>query len=113
MMRYALLVHSAPGSVCETSDADVGAMMRDYETHDGLATVVDAVRLQPPTTAKTVRSDGRSVLVTDGPFAETKEFFGGMFIIEAPSAQAALEVARQLQQGQSHGGAIEVRPLVG
>lgn len=111
-MRYALLVHSAPGPVCETSDAEVGAMMRDYDTRDGIATVIDAVRLQAPATAKTVRCQGRSVVVTDGPFAETKEFFGGMFLIEAPTAEAALEVARQLQEGRPD-GAIEVRPLLG
>jgi hypothetical protein len=112
MMRYALLVHGAPGHVCETSDADLGAMMLDYETRDGVVTVIDAVRLQPPATAKTVRSDGRAVVITDGPFAETKEFFGGLFLIEAPTAEAALEVARQLQHGRPD-GSIEVRPLEG
>ena len=51
-------------------------------------------RLQNTGTAKTVRVDNGHSVVTDGPFAETKEAIGGFGLIEAPSIEAALEVVK-------------------
>ena len=53
--------------------------------------------------------DGRT-LVTDGPFAETKETVGGWFVLEAEDLDAALEVAARVPAARL-GGGIEVRPV--
>ena len=66
-------------------------------------------RLMPPETAKTVRlRDGR-VLTTDGPFAETKELFGGYYLIEARDMDEAIEVASRIPGARL--GCVEVRPV--
>ena len=68
-------------------------------------------QLQPPETATTVRvQDGRT-LTTDGPFAETKDAFGGYYLFEADDLDAAIELAARIPAARM-GGAIEVRPVV-
>ena len=54
--------------------------------------------------------DGKT-LVTDGPFAETKEAIGGYLIFEAGGLNAAIELASRIPTARM-GGAIEVRPIV-
>ena len=61
--------------------------------------------LQPTTTATTVRDN----VVTDGPFAETKEALGGYYLIEAKDLDEAIAVAKQVPS--PHGG-LEVRPIM-
>ena len=50
-------------------------------------------------------------LTTDGPFADTKEVFGGFYLLEADNLDAALEIAARIPAARM-GGAVEVRPLV-
>jgi hypothetical protein len=66
--------------------------------------------LAAPATGKTLRRrrDGRP-LVTDGPFAETKEQLGGFYVVECASVEVALEWARQVPA--SPGLVVEVRPV--
>jgi hypothetical protein len=66
--------------------------------------------LQPTTTATTVRVRNGETLVTDGPFAETKEQLGGYYVIDAKDADEALAIAARIP-GAQH-GSIEVRPVV-
>jgi len=66
-------------------------------------------RLRPSSDASTVRVRNGEVLVSDGPFAETKEQIGGFDIIECPSLDQALEIAAMHPVAAS--GAVEVRPL--
>ncbi|HEY2505619.1 MAG TPA: YciI family protein [Streptosporangiaceae bacterium] len=68
-------------------------------------------RLQPSTTATTVRASGSEVLVADGPFAETKEQVLGFDIIECADLDEAIHVASRHPVAQ-HGGAVEVRPVL-
>lgn len=63
-------------------------------------------RLRPPHTAVTVRVRGGEVLVTDGPFADTKEHIGGFEIVEAPDLDVAIEVASK-HPAQT----VEIRPF--
>jgi hypothetical protein len=66
--------------------------------------------LTMPATATTVRPQGDGeVLLTDGPFAETKEFMGGFWVIEAPDLDAALDWARR--GALACEGPVEVRPF--
>jgi len=68
-------------------------------------------QLAPPRRARTVRIRGGNSLVTDGPFAETKEAVGGFDIIECGSLEEAVEIAAGHPVAQM--GTIEVRPLWG
>ena len=65
--------------------------------------------LSPPSTATSVRvRDGRSV-VTDGPFAETKEALGGFYLLECKDLDEAIEMAAKIPAAKR--GTIEVRPI--
>jgi hypothetical protein len=68
-------------------------------------------QLAPPRRARSVRVRGGKPLVTDGPFAETKESVGGFDIIECRDLDEAVRIASQHPVAQS--GTIEVRPLWG
>ena len=68
-------------------------------------------QLQPIETATTVRvQDGRT-LTSDGPYADTKEVFGGYYVCEVDDLDEAIELAARIPAARL-GGAIEVRPLV-
>lgn len=60
--------------------------------------------------ARTVRVRGGDALVTDGPFAESKEVLAGFILIEVADAAAAMEVARGIPMARL--GAVEVRPVM-
>jgi hypothetical protein len=66
--------------------------------------------LQPIATATTVRMRDGKRLVTDGPFAETKEQLGGFYLYEAANLDEALELAARIPDAKN--GSIEVRPLM-
>ena len=68
-------------------------------------------QLAPPRRARTVRVRGGKTLVTDGPFAETKEVIGGFDLLDCGSLEEAVEIASQHPIAQM--GTIEVRPLLG
>lgn len=68
-----------------------------------------ANRLKPAADATTVRVRNGQVLVTDGPFAETKEQFGGYYLIEARDLNEAIQVAAKIPGARY--GSVEVRPI--
>jgi hypothetical protein len=71
---------------------------------------ISASPLQPVATATSVRvRDGKRV-VTDGPFAETREQLGGYFMIEARNADEAVEIAGRIPGARK--GTVEVRPVL-
>jgi len=70
---------------------------------------LDGAPLQPSSVATTVRVRSGEQLVTDGPFADTKEQLGGFFMVEAESIDEAIEIAARLPGARY--GTIEVRPV--
>ena len=66
--------------------------------------------LQPTSTATTVRVRDGKTLVTDGPFAETKEQLGGYYLVDAKDMDEALKIAERIPSARY--GSIEVRPVV-
>ena len=68
-------------------------------------------QLAPPRRARSVRVRGGKKLVTDGPFAETKEAVGGFDLLECGSLEEAVEIAASHPLAEV--GTIEVRPLWG
>jgi hypothetical protein len=107
-VKYALL-HAVDESVVEGSlsaevEKDLDAWITEMEAR---GVVLDGARLRPTSDATTVRvSDGRTV-VTDGPFAETKEQIAGYDVIDCPDMDAAIAVAAA--HPTTAVGAIEVR----
>jgi hypothetical protein len=69
------------------------------------------MQLQPAETATSVRVAGGRTLMTDGPFADTKEVLGGLFLIEAANLDEAIELAARIPAAR-FGGTVEVRPVV-
>jgi hypothetical protein len=74
--------------------------------------MLSGAALQPVTTATTVRLADGKPLVTDGPFADTKEVFGGYYLYEADNLDQATEMAARIPALRL-GGSIEVRPIMG
>jgi hypothetical protein len=66
-------------------------------------------RLQPTSTATTVRVRDGKTLTTDGPFAETREQLGGYYLVEAKDLDTALAIAARIPGAKD--GSIEVRPI--
>ena len=71
---------------------------------------LDANPLQPIATATSVQVRNEKRLVTDGPFAETREQLGGYFLVKAKNLDEAIEIAGQLPAAQK--GTVEIRPLL-
>ncbi len=69
-------------------------------------------RLHADEAATTLRNDGGRMLLTDGPFIDSKEYLAGLFLIEADNLDRALSIAEELLQEARPGVAIEVRPIL-
>ena len=112
-MQYLLLIHADERVWPAMSDDEHRTIVEEYaavtdEMHERGA-YVGSNRLAPTSTASTVRvRDGEDV-VTDGPFAETKEQLGGYFLIDVESLDEALEWAARLPTARR--GSVEVRPI--
>jgi hypothetical protein len=110
-MRYAVLIYEKPGAYDRLSDDERRAVSAEYLDLARDGRVVGGAQLQGLETATTVRvQDGQS-LITDGPFADTKEVFGGFYLLEADDLDAALAFAARIPATRL-GGCVEVRPLV-
>jgi hypothetical protein len=113
-MKYMLAIYSDEPDLAAMTDQDRGAMYAEYaqfaEDMGRRGMMIDGAELRPTTAATTVRvRDGRA-LVTDGPFAETKEQLGGYFVVDCETLDEAIEAAGSLPTARH--GSIEVRPLV-
>jgi len=119
-MKFMLMMHAPRGTggwdVAEWKPEEVQAMVkfmddlnRDLRTNGEL---VSAEGLTPPGEARVVRggTNGKPV-VTDGPFAETKEFLAGFWIVECPTAQRAYEIAARASSAPGRGGVPMNIPL--
>jgi hypothetical protein len=70
-----------------------------------------AAGLQPVSTATTLRHKDGQAIITDGPFAETKEVLGGFEILECENLDEALAIAKRFPALQA-GASVELRPLI-
>jgi hypothetical protein len=79
------------------------------ENLDRRATSLGGARLRPSSHATTVRVREDEVLVSDGPFAETKDFIGGITILECADLDEAIEIASLHPYARR--GSVEIRPV--
>ena len=113
-MQYMLLIYDNESSMGSATEAERNAFMGEYGAYtEGLRAAGKFVAgdgLQPTSTATSVRVRDGERLVTDGPFAETKEQLGGYYLIEAASLDEALDWAAKIPSSRL--GTIEVRPVM-
>jgi hypothetical protein len=110
-MKYALLIYSKPGSHEALSEQEYDGVFAEYTALANDPRCDSSAQLQPIETATTVRVEDGRMLTTDGPYADTKEVFGGYYVIEADNLDQAIELAGRIPAARL-GGAIEVRPVV-
>lgn len=113
-MLYAILAYHDEKVIQALSETEDAALMAElHRVHDRLNAeqrLGPAVRLGATTRAVNVSGLGRGV-VTDGPYAETKEHLLGFYVVDCESQAAAVEVARDLCAANPS-AAYEVRPVV-
>jgi hypothetical protein len=118
MPRYAALLYDAEPTT-EPTPAEWEALMGEYYHFEGNARAAGVVgggeALQPSATATTVHvtggAKGGDVITTDGPFAETKEVLGGIYLLDCVDLDEAIKWAAQIPCAWQ-GGRIEVRPVI-
>ncbi|MGO9956522.1 MAG: YciI family protein [Solirubrobacteraceae bacterium] len=109
-MKYALLIYHQPGYYEALPEHEHAALSREYFALADDPRYLGGGQLQPIETATTVRVQDGKALTTDGPFADTKEVFGGYYVFDADDLDDAIELAARVPAAR-HGGAVEVRPL--
>jgi hypothetical protein len=113
-MKYMLLIHDDEQNWAKLSDADRQKIYADYgqfgQSVKASGNYLAGAQLQPTTMATSVRVREGKRLVTDGPFAETREQLGGYYLIEAKDLDEAIGIAARIPSARF--GTIEVRPVV-
>jgi hypothetical protein len=109
-MQYAVLTYERPGYNDDFSEDERRAITDEYMEIAEHPACRGGAALQSIDTATTVRVDGGEAIVTDGPFANTKEVFAGYFVFESDNVDLVLEIAGKIPAVR-FGGAVEVRPI--
>ncbi len=110
-MKFLVLLYAEPDAwpPDEHREALAESVALCHELH-GEGRYVSAAPLHPVDTAVSVRVRGGQRVVTDGPFAETKEHLGGYFLIDVAGLDEAIEVAARIPGARR--GTAEIRPIV-
>ena len=118
-MKYALLIYGDDSAWIDLPD-DEKAALRAEEMPQWVALFEELGKADPNVsgheldsrqTAKAVQVRDGDRLVTDGPFAETKEILGGVFLFDLPDLDEAIRIASLIPTAKH--GSIEIRPIVG
>ena len=110
-MQYALLIYGSGDGWEQLSEEEQQAAMKDYMALGERPETRSGADLGELSSATTVRIQDGETLTTDGPFAETKEYLGGFYLVECESLDEAIDFASKIPAAR-HGGSIEVRPVV-
>lgn len=115
-MKYVVLMQVDPSVLAALSDEEqqaIGdghqAFMREI-TESGEMLSTNA--LGDPSQSTVIRSKGGKPEVVDGPFAETKEFMGGYYLLDVESKERAIELAKKIPDASIDGLALELRPVM-
>ena len=113
MTQYMLSVHHCEGEEMPSSMEEIqpifDAVDRFNQKLQADGIWVFGGGLEPVETSTTVDNTGGQAIITDGPFAESKEWLGGFWVIEAPDLDAALKLATEASAACR--GKVEVRPF--
>ncbi len=111
-MHYSILIYGAEAVTSRISEEEEAAYLKQH--HELQAQLKESgafgptAKLAPTATAVTLQKEGEEIIVTDGPFAETKEQFLGFYLVECSNMEAAIKAGSQIC-GMSH--RIEIRPI--
>jgi hypothetical protein len=111
-MHYALLIYERPANYEGLGDDERRALTAEYVAVGEDPAIVGSAHLQPTSMATSVRVADGETLVTDGPFADTKDVFGGYYVIEADDLDGAIALAARVPAARM-GGVVEIRPVRG
>jgi len=115
-MRYMLLIYADEGAAAEMSPREKEQIQAAHWAVMDEATQRGVFRgagpLQPTSCTTTVRMQNGKLLITDGPFAETKEQLGGYYILDCENLDEAIHWAAKLPTARgSSAGCVEIRPI--
>ncbi len=114
-MRYILLIYGDEKAFAGMSPEETDSVMGEYDKYSAWLEEKGWIRAGDPLAdtdkATTVRQANGKVLVTDGPYTETKEQLGGYYIVECENLDEAIEAAKRIPTVAS-GGSVEVRPII-
>ena len=112
-MKFMLLIYHDEAIWEALTESERQEVYREYreliQELEPKGTYLVGDELQPTSTARTVRAREGKPMITDGPFAETREQLGGFFLIEAADANEANAIAARIPSARL--GSIEVRPV--
>ena len=113
-MKFMLLLWGDEGQRADMSEQEAAAEMERWNDYTNqlvaAGAMVSGEGLQASAASRTLRVEDGERIVTDGPFAETKEQLGGFYVIECDSIDEALDWAARVPSAEQ--GATEVRPVI-
>lgn len=116
-MKYLMLIYGNEQIWGSLPEGDLAALIGEVDAFNeelrARGELVDVQGLDAP--ARSVRMNGDTPVVTDGPYLEAKEYVGSYFVVDVDSTQRAVEIARSypgLRFGPGTGGGIEMWPLM-
>jgi hypothetical protein len=107
-MQYALLVYASVEDTNRATRPIPGTLAARLDRPD----IAAWVRLHADESATTLRNSDGQMLLTDGPFVDSKEYLAGLMLIEAGNLDGALAIAEELLRETRPGTSIEVRPIL-
>jgi hypothetical protein len=111
MSEYLILIYEDEAAWSKAGQDARNEVMQEHEKfgENNVKAIKGGHGLQPTSTATSIRSTSGKPVVTDAPFAETKEALGGYYLIEAADLDEAIKVAKQCP---ARFGGVEVRPVM-
>jgi len=114
-VKYMLLIYADPSRGPEQGTPEAGEYHASWGTYTeslrSAGVMLEGDALQSPDTATTIGRPNGERVVTDGPFADTKEWLGGYYVIDVDNLDVALGHAERMPH-IAHGGRVEVRPVM-
>lgn len=110
-MKYMLLIYENEATMPPPEGEDIGPWFVYTDELAASGKMVGGQALKRTATATTVREKNGSVVMMDGPFAETKEQLGGYYIVDAKDLDEARHWAAKMPH-IARGGSVEIRPLM-
>ena len=113
-MRYLLLIYGDESIWADSTPEEMAVTMAGHEAFSQATQAEGILRggeaLEPTSAATTVRVRDGETMITDGPYAETREQLGGFYIVECDSVDQAVDAARRIPEAVH--GVVEVRPIM-
>ncbi|HEX6445256.1 MAG TPA: YciI family protein [Streptosporangiales bacterium] len=115
-MKFLLIMNVNPQILDALTDEEKDEITNGHaafmDTIKASGEMLGTIALADPSQSATVKASGGVPAVTDGPFAEAKEFLGGYYLVEVADRERALELAKMIPDTKIEGLAVEVRPVV-